>query len=74
MIKFLQIFFSGIISALIIIVCYAQMIRPLIKNTPVFPFFRRRQNLEKEFELVNEEISDKETREKLEERRKELQK
>lgn len=65
MIKTLQLGLEFVLGALILIVAYTQLIRPLLKKTPTFPFFRRRPNVEAEMEKVNEGLDDVEQQKAL---------
>lgn len=70
----MQIFLEGILAGGIIIICYSQIIRPLLKGTPAFPFCRSRPNIEGEIEKIDESLEDKELRKQLEKKQKQLDK
>ena len=72
MIKVLQWGFEGLLALAILVVAYSQILLPLFRGTPMFPFFRRRPKLERELERVTEEIEDRDLAARLAERRREL--
>ena len=65
MIKLLQFGFEWLLMLVILVFVYAQVIRPLVVGTPVFPMFRKRPNLEREMEEVTEELRDQEQAQNL---------
>ncbi len=62
-----------ILAVVVALISYSQIILPLIRKTPVFPFFRRRPVIEREEEALNEEQREAEARAKLAKRREEMQ-
>lgn len=74
MIKILQVVFELVLGGVIILACYSQLIRPMFRRTPAFPFFRRRPNIEGEIEKVDESLEDKELRKQLAKKQKQLSK
>lgn len=72
MIKLLQFGVEGLLILLILIFAYTQLVRPLMKKTPVFPMFRKRPNLERETESINEALADKAQQRDLERKKKKL--
>lgn len=72
MIKILSVLIELILGGVIIVGCYSQLVRPMFRRTPVFPFFRKRPNLEGEIEKVDESLEDKELRKQLARKQKQL--
>ncbi len=72
MIKLLQLLFEVLLGGFIVIGVYSQILRPLVKRTPVFPVFRKRPNLERESEGVNEALADKAQQRELERKKRKL--
>jgi len=72
MIKLLQFGFEGLLVLVIIWAAYAQVLRPLMTGTPVFPMFRKRPNLEREAEETTEALEDKAARQVLDRKKKKL--
>lgn len=72
MIKLLQWGLEAGLALAILAFAYAQILRPLIRGTPVFPIFRKRRQIERELEVVNESLEDKRLEEELAARQREL--
>lgn len=72
MIQILRLLFEVILAAGGLIFVYSQVLRPIVKNTPVFPMFRRRPNLESEIEGVNEQLEEKQLEGELAKKRRKL--
>ncbi|OGZ15071.1 MAG: hypothetical protein A3H76_06620 [Candidatus Lloydbacteria bacterium RIFCSPLOWO2_02_FULL_54_12] len=73
-IKLLQLILEIGAGLLVIVMVYSQLLRPMVKKTPVFPMFRRRPALEREIESVNEDLEDKELKQDLAQKKVELNK
>ncbi len=73
-IKLLQILLEVGVGLLVIVMVYSQLLRPMVKKTPVFPMFRRRPDVEREIESVNEDLEDKELNQDLAQKKAELNK
>ncbi len=73
MIKLLQWLFEGGLLILLIILVYSQIVLPLVKNTPVFPMFRRRPDIKHEIEQTNEALEENELQRTLAAKKKRLQ-
>ena len=72
MIKLLQLSLEVLLGVLVLVFAYSQVVRPLVKKTPVFPMFRRRRNLEREIEVVEEGLEDKGLEGTLNQKKKQL--
>lgn len=72
MIKAIQFGLEGLLALLVLIFAYTQLVRPLMRKTPVFPMFRRRQNLERAIEDVNADLEEKGQQNELENRKRKL--
>ena len=74
MIKLLQLVFEIGAGGFIIIGVYSQMIRPLFKKTPVFPFFRKRPNFEGKIKAANESLEEQDLKRQLAVKQREIAK
>jgi len=72
MIKLLQLAFEGLLIGGILLMIYSQLVRPLVRKTPVFPMFRRHKNLERKIEGVNEKLEEKNLERDLQGKKKKL--
>lgn len=72
MLKILQLLFEFALGGAVLVFVYWQMIRPLFRGTPIFPMFRRRPRVERELEVVNEQMEDADLRRQLEARQRQL--
>ncbi len=72
MIKLLQFGVEGLLAMTILIFAYVQLVRPLMRRTPVFPMFRKRPNLEREMEEITETTEDLAQQRALDRRKKKL--
>ena len=64
--------FEILLALGVLAIVYSQILRPLFRGTPLFPFFRERPKLERELEQVTEQIEDKDLAARLAARRREL--
>lgn len=72
MVKLLQLVFEFAMSGLVVIGVYSQILRPLVRKTPVFPVFRKRPNLEDEIKVVNEGLEEKKLQREIDTKRRNL--
>lgn len=72
MIKLIQFGGEGLLLILLCVAAYSQVIRPLLRRTPVFPIFRRKPRLEAAIEEVNEDLAVKDEQRVLAEKKRQL--
>ena len=72
MIKLLQLLLEIGVGLLVVLMVYSQLLRPLVRKTPVFPLFRRRPSLERDIEDVNEALEEKGLEGELKRKKEEL--
>jgi hypothetical protein len=73
MVKFVIWGVEGALLLLVFAAVYSQLIRPLLRNTPVFPFFRNVSVVEEQIEVVNESLDIKAQQRELEEKKRKLE-
>lgn len=72
MIKLVQFSFEGLLILGLFLFMYVQLLRPLMRRTPVFPMFRKRPNLEREMEEVTEAAEDNAQQKALDRKKRKL--
>lgn len=63
---------EALMIGLVLVLVYSQLIRPLMKKTPILPLIRPRRNIEREIEKVNEGLEDRGLERTLKEKRRKL--